>query len=58
MTVNYVEERLGVLYSTANGLVQRLMEHGILVESTGQRRNRRFAYQAYLDLFEPSDRPS
>jgi Fic family protein len=52
VTVAYVEERLGILYATANSLIQRLVEHGILIESTGQRRNRRFAYRAYLDLFE------
>jgi Fic family protein len=53
VTVGYVEEHLGVLYATANGLVGRLVEHRILTESTGQRRNRRFAYTAYLDLFDP-----
>jgi Fic family protein len=56
VTVGYVEERLGVIYTTANTLIHRLVEHGILIESTGQRRNRRFTYQAYLNLFEPSDR--
>jgi hypothetical protein len=54
VTVGYVEERLGVLYTTANGLVRRLVELGLLAESTGQRRNRRFAYRAYLELFEPT----
>ncbi len=54
VTVGYVQRRLEVLYATANTLIDRLVEHGILVESTGQRRYRRFAYHAYLSLFDPA----
>jgi Fic family protein len=54
VTVRYVEEHLGVAYVTANTLVRRLVDQGILTEGTGHRRNRRFVYQAYLRLFEPS----
>ena len=35
----------------ANDLVARLEGEGILVEITGQIRNRRFRYQSYIDLF-------
>ena len=45
-------EALGVKYATANNLLTRLVDTGLLVEVTGYRRNRRFAYRKYLDLFE------
>jgi len=47
----YVRDRLEVRYQTANELIERLVSKNILVETTGQRRNRRFAYRKYLDLF-------
>ncbi len=43
---------LDVRYATANNLVARLVEIGVLTEMTGYRRNRRFVYQRYVDLFE------
>ncbi len=47
----YVRDRLQVRYQTANELIERLVAKGILTETTGQKRNRRFAYRKYLDLF-------
>ncbi|GIX00282.1 MAG: hypothetical protein KatS3mg111_3614 [Pirellulaceae bacterium] len=38
-------------YAAANRLVHRLAELGILTEITGYRRNRRFSYQPYIQLF-------
>ncbi len=52
----YVRDRLEVRYQTANELIERLVAKGILNETTGQKRNRRFAYKNYLALF-PSARP-
>ena len=37
--------------STAHRIVQRLLDVGILVEITGNARNRRFQYDAYVRLF-------
>ena len=34
-----------------NVLVSRMVELGVLVEATGNRRNRLFRYQPYIDLF-------
>jgi Fic family protein len=42
----------GKSYINANRLVAELEELGLLKETTGHKRNRRFAYQPYLDLFE------
>ena len=44
-------------YTSANNLVSSLVELGILVETTGNRRNRLFRYQPYIDLFgdEPAE---
>jgi len=44
-------ELIGTTFPTANPVVRQLVEHGILTESTGQARNRRFAYQSYINLF-------
>ncbi len=45
-------DKLDVSYPTANGLLSRLQELQILEESTGFRRNRKFAYEPYLRLFD------
>ncbi len=42
-------------YMAANQLVKRMVDCGILLETTGQTRNRRFIYQQYIDLFEGSE---
>lgn len=39
----------------ANDLAARLAACGILREFTGHKRNRRFVYQRYIDLFQDSD---
>ena len=49
--VNDVKRVLGCEYPTANAVVQRLVDAGILVEITGHRRNRRFAYRDYIGIF-------
>ncbi|WP_194972963.1 Fic family protein [Aquiflexum lacus] len=46
-----VAEILDVHASTANRLIKDLIELGILEELTGFKRNRIFAFQAYIDLF-------
>ncbi|WP_026611441.1 Fic family protein [Methylocaldum szegediense] len=51
ITVARVRDLIGVTSPAANELVARFQEHGILHEITGQKRNRRFAYQSYIDLF-------
>ncbi|MGH9318986.1 MAG: Fic family protein [Vicinamibacteria bacterium] len=51
LTANRVKEITGVSYQAANTLVGRFVENGILTEFTGQTRNRRFRYGAYIDLF-------
>jgi cell filamentation protein, protein adenylyltransferase len=52
VNVKYVAALLDVTFPTANRLVSRFEELGLLVEVTGQRRSRLFRYQPYLDLFE------
>ncbi|SNS06496.1 Fic family protein [Belliella buryatensis] len=46
-----VAELLEVHASTANRLINDLVQLGILEELTGFKRNRIFAFQAYIDLF-------
>ena len=52
ITVNAVSQLIGTTYAAANQLVGRLAEAGILSEITGRVRNRMFAYQSYIDLFD------
>jgi Fic family protein len=56
VSVQLVREALGVAYGTANKLAEQLASLGLLDETTGARRNRRYRYTPYLALFrEPGD---
>lgn len=52
LTVKKAAERLGCTFVTANKTVAQLVEMGVLEEVTGHRRNRRFRFSPYLELFE------
>jgi hypothetical protein len=51
VNVNLVSSRIGVTFATANKLIGRFEELGLVREITGQRRSRRFRYDPYLRLF-------
>lgn len=55
VTAQVVMRGLDVSSPTANGIVNRLCELGIVKELTGYKRNRKFAYTHYLDLFSEAD---
>src|SRR5688572_3287541 len=52
IAVEDVRKQTGTAFPAANALVQRLIDVGILTEMTGQKRNRRFRYDAYICLFD------
>jgi Fic family protein len=52
ITVNAAREELGVSYHYANDVIAELAAIGLLMETTGRRRNRRFRFTRYLALFE------
>jgi Fic family protein len=52
ISVKEVRSVTGTSNPAANQLVQKLVEHGIVNEITGQKRNRRFRYESYIRLFE------
>ena len=52
VSVSDVALLTGTTYQAANQLVMRLAGSGILHEITGRTRNRRFAYQSYIDMFQ------
>ena len=54
VTVRHVERTLGCAYVTANKQIEQLVRLGLLEETSGGRRNRRFAYRPYLRLFRSS----
>ena len=49
-TVERVRQQLQTTFPTANAAVQMLEQLGIVVEVTGQKKNRSYSYQAYVDL--------
>jgi Fic family protein len=51
VNVRFVAQELGMAFNTANTLLERLLESGLLEETTGGKRNRRFRYAPYLELF-------
>ncbi len=51
VSVVQVRDFTGTTYQAANNLVKKLVQHGILREFTGQKRNRRFIYEKYIGLF-------
>ncbi|MBT8401366.1 MAG: Fic family protein [Rhodothermia bacterium] len=55
VTVSEVADHLGVSHQTANRLAKDFVRLGILTETTGFQRNRRFAFREYLRLFEGPD---
>jgi len=55
VSIHLVQKRLGCGYPTASKYVEQFVEQGILRETTGYLRNRRYRYDPYLSLFESSD---
>jgi Fic family protein len=51
VSVNPIANFLGVSFTSANRLMERLVEIGILNEVTGNARNRVFSYVSYIRLF-------
>jgi Fic family protein len=52
VNVNYIGRILDVSFPTANRLVARFEELGLLSEVTGRKRGRLFRYEPYLRLFD------
>lgn len=50
-SVKALANQTQVSFTAANQLMQRFMEHRILIEMTGHTRNRVFGYRSYIDLF-------
>lgn len=49
-TVEKARQQLATTFPTANAAVKLLGDLGIVKEMTGQRKNRTFSYQSYIDL--------
>jgi Fic family protein len=48
--INEIAEMTDLSYQNANKMASRLESIGVLVEVTGQKRNRVFEFKAYLDI--------
>jgi DNA-binding transcriptional regulator GbsR (MarR family) len=57
LTLNDLAERAGVSFPTASRAVHKLIQLSIVRELTGQRRNRVFAYDAYLTILSEGTAP-
>jgi Fic family protein len=55
--VTDVQQLTGTTYPAANDMVARLVDLGVLQETTGRKRNRRFLYQDYLAIFRDEAQP-
>ena len=49
-TIEQVRQKLDTSFPTANAAVNLLAGLGIVVELTGQKKNRSYSYQPYIDL--------
>jgi hypothetical protein len=49
-SVEHVRQRLETNFPTASAAVKLLDDLGIVAEITGQRKNRVYSYQAYVEL--------
>lgn len=49
-TIERVRQQLGTTFPTATAAVNLLEDLGIVTELTGQKKNRNYAYSAYIDL--------
>jgi Fic family protein len=47
-----IRQLTGTTFPAANQLARKLVEQGLLTEMTGQKRHRRFRYDAYVSLFD------
>lgn len=50
--VNLAAEIMSTSFATANGVVRKMEEIGILKETTGQKRFRKYRYEPYVALFD------
>ncbi len=49
-TIERVRQELGTSFPTANAAVKVLQDLGVVTELTGQKKNRSYSYQAYIEL--------
>ena len=56
-TIDRVRQRLDTSFPTATAAVNLLENLGILTETTGQKKNRNYSYQAYVELLSGERRP-
>jgi Fic family protein len=52
LSVEDIRQLTGTTFPAANQLAQKFVEQGLVTEMTGQKRHRRFRYDAYVRLFD------
>ena len=51
ISIAFVRKLTGLAYGNANNLVGRFEKMGFLTEITGRKRNRKYSYKPYLEIF-------
>ena len=49
-TIERMRQKLDTTFPTASAAVKTLADLGIVIELTGQKKNRSYSYRAYVDL--------
>src|SRR5690606_10929863 len=57
VTIQAASRELGLTFPVASKSIDHLATLGIVHETTGKRRNRAFAYRAYLDILDQGTEP-
>ncbi len=57
LSLTEAHQRVGVTFRTASSAMELLVELGIALKITGERRNRLFAYRSYLDILNEGTEP-
>jgi DNA-binding IclR family transcriptional regulator len=52
ISVQHAASSAGIVFTSANSILQNLVKLGLIEETTGRKRNRRFSYAPYLALFQ------
>ena len=56
-SINDIQNSLEVSHQTAAHLLKQFAELGIVQETTGQKRMKRYVYQKYLDILAEGTQP-
>jgi Fic family protein len=57
VSISDIQKFFGTSYQTASNLMEQFCQFGILKETTGKKRGKRFIYSAYMDIISEGTQP-